>query len=115
MNKKIQNYIKLLKKFHSDVTSDESLTEMFEVYWDEVRCDLYFKDSKGRSVSASGHNMPDHYFLIATICPNLDDLPLKYDELANAIDSYSNGKDLETLFICDRCSDGEPGSAQWEN
>jgi hypothetical protein len=115
MKKQIKQYVKTLEKFYNDVSSDDGLKEMFEIYWDEVRCDLYFEGVENRGTSPSGHTMPDNYIPMTFFCNSLEEFPEQYESLATEIYNLSNGKKLETIFICDRCMDGTPGDAQWED
>jgi len=109
-----QKYIQLLTDFYNEVSPKKSWKDIFDVYWDEVRLDLYFGPPHERGEFPSSHQMPDTYFLMTDFCASFDDVPANYEAIAEEIHRVSDGRELETIFICDRCSDGEPGEAQWE-
>jgi hypothetical protein len=114
MPEHLKKYVEILSSFFKENTENESYNETFDTYWDELRCELFFETDRPRGEFPSGHAMPDTYFLLIDFSDTLHDLPSNYESIAREIDSLSSGRILESIFICDRTSDGEPGSAQWE-
>lgn len=107
--------IELLKEFYSCYLLEIDDEYEREVTWDFLYCELYFVNINGhiRSRYREGQEFPDYKFLISHFS-RIEEFPEYIDEFARDIERAASGRELETIFICDRMPDGDVDSYEWE-
>jgi hypothetical protein len=109
----MKTYHDLLTEFYNEVSADSELKSTIDAYWEDLRCDLYFKPSHKRCTYPNGNEFPDYILYLKHFCDSFDDMLNNYEALVEELERIADARELDCIYFCDRMSDGSTDSFGW--